>query len=116
MQTGRSKENKEGKEERRNILQEEKAKKQQVINYRGGILTTTESVAARSVDVSQALHLVISLLLAQLNCVAHTLRASILGAGAGLDRARLLSGGHSHAVLRVLLLQNIHHDQARFCR
>ena len=58
------------------------------------VAAATQGVAAGNVNVPQALHLVVGLLLAQLNRVAHALRASILGAGARLDGTLSLSRGH----------------------
>lgn len=60
--------------------------------YRGTSIAATGKcvvAAAGKVEVAKSLHLVISLLLAQLHSIAHALRASILGAGARLDGARL---------------------------
>ena len=60
--------------------------------YRGAaIAATAHSVvaAAGKVKVAKALHLVICFLLTEFHGIAHALRASILGAGARLDGARL---------------------------
>ena len=62
------------------------------------VSTNPNGVSALHVDIPEALHLVIGLLLAQLNGVAHALCARILGTGTRFDRA-LLSGRHDYRAM-----------------